>query len=467
MTLQQFLLILRARYKVALLTLLVTVASTTIISLLLSKQYTASAAVVVDVKSPDVVSGLMLQGMMAPGYMATQVDIINSDRVAKAVVKLLRMDSSATIQQQWMEATEGKGQLIDWLATLLQRNLDVKPSRESNVISINYTGTDPDFAATVANAFAQAYINVNLDLRVAPARQYAAFFDEQTKAAREKLENAQQALSAYQQKNGITSSDDRFDFESTKLNETSSQLTGVQGQTTDSQSKRQNTKADTVAEVMQSPLVNGLKADIGRLEAKLTESNINLGKNHPQTQRAEAELATLKAQLEAETRKITSSIETTYQVSKQREQQLQNALGAQKARVLVLNKQRDELNVLRRDIESAQRTFEAMSQRASQSSVESQTNQTNIAVLNPASAPPDPSKPRVLLNILVSIFLGTLLGVGLALVLELANRRVRSVQDLSEALDLPVLGSISSAAGMLKHATQQTLAKIATTGAHA
>ena len=218
---------------------------------------------------------------------------------------------------------------------------------------------------------------------------------------------------------------------------------------------------------MQSPLVNNLKADIGRLEAKLTESNVNLGKNHPQTQRTEAELATLKAQLEAETRKITSSIETTYQVSKQRERQLQGALGAQKARVLVLNKQRDELNVLRRDIESAQRTFEAMSQRASQSSVESQTNQTNIAVLNPASAPPAPSKPRVLLNILVSIFLGTLLGAGLALVLELANRRVRSVQDLAEALDLPVLGSISSAAGMLKHATQHTLAKIATTGAHA
>lgn len=453
MTLQQFLFILRARYKAALLTLLVTVAATAIISLVLPKQYTASAAVVVDVKSPDAVSGLMLQGLMTPGYMATQIDIINSDRTAKAVVKLLRMDSSTTIQQQWMEATKGKGQLLDWLANLLQKNLDVKPSRESNVININYTGTDPDFAAAVANAFAQAYINVNLDLRLAPAREYATFFDEQTKSARSKLEKAQQALSDYQQKNGITSADDRLDFETAKLNETSSQLTGIQGQTTDSQSKRQNAKADTVAEVMQSPLVNGLKSDIARLEARLTESNVNLGKNHPQTQRTEAELATLKAQLDAETRKITSSIETTYQVSKQREQQLQGALGAQKSRVLVLNKQRDELNVLRRDIESAQRTFEAMSMRASQSNIESQTNQTNIAVLNPASAPPEPSKPRVLINILASIFLGTLLGVGLALVLELANRRVRSAQDLVEALNLPVLGSITSAAGMVKRAT--------------
>ena len=451
MTLQQFLLILRARYKVALLVFLITVATTVAVSLLLPKEYTTGAAIVVDVKSPDAVSGQMLQGLIAPGYMATQIDIINSDRVAKAVVKLLRMDESPAIQAQWQEATEGKGQLLDWLANLLQRKLDVKPSRESNVININYSGADPDFAAAVANAFAKAYIDVNLDLRLAPARQFATFFEEQTKAMRSKLEKAQEALSDYQQKNGITSADERLDFETAKLNETSSQLTGVQGQTTDSQSKRQNAKADTIAEVMQSPLINGLKSDIARLEAKLNESNVNLGKNHPQTQRTEIELTTLKNQLDAETRKITSSIETTYQVSKQREGQLQSALAAQKAKVLILNKQRDELNVLRRDIESAQRAFEAVSMRASQTNLESQTNQTNISVLNPASAPSAPSKPRVLLNILVSIFLGTLLGVGLALMLELMNRRVRSADDLAEALNMPVLGSIASAAGMLKH----------------
>jgi polysaccharide biosynthesis transport protein len=450
MTLQQFLLILRARWKMALLAFAMTVATTVVVSLLLPKQYTASAAVVVDVRSPDPVSGLMLQGMMAPGYMATQVDIINSDRVAQVVVKGLGLENSPAIQEQWRQATEGKGQLRDWLANLLQKNLDVKPSRESNVISINYTGADPQFAAAVANAFAQAYIDVNLDLRVAPARQYATFFEDQTKTAREKLEQAQQALSNYQQKNGITSTDERLDFETAKLNETSSQLTSIQGQTTDSQSKRTSGKADTLAEVMQSPLINGLKADIARLESKLNESKGNLGANHPQTLRSESELASLRAQLDTETRKIITSIETTYQVSKQREAQLQSALATQKSRVLVLNKQRDELNVLRRDIESAQRAFEIVSQRASQTNIESQTNQTNIAVLNPAIAPPDPSKPRVFLNILVSVFLGTLLGVGLALLMELMNRRIRSTEDLVEALELPVLGAISSASGMFK-----------------
>jgi polysaccharide biosynthesis transport protein len=450
MTLQQFLLILRARWLVALLTLLVTVLATVVISLIIPKEYTASAAVVVDVKSPDPVSGMVLQGMMAPGYMATQIDIINSERVAQRVVKLLRMEESAAIRTQWQEETQGQGQLVAWLAALLQKKLEVRPSRESNVINISYSGGNPEFAAAVANGFAQAYLDVNLDLKLAPARQYAAFFEEQTKQMRDKLEAAQKALSDYQQANGITTVDDRLDFETAKLNETSSQLTQIQALTTDSQSKRQNAKADTVAEVMQSPLVNGLKADIARLDARLQESNINLGKNHPQTQRTEAELATLKAQLETETRKITTSIDTTYQVGKQREGQLQAALAAQKTRVLTLNKQRDELNVLRRDVETAQRAFELISQRSSQSNVESQNSQTNLALLNAAAAPTEPSRPRVFLNVLVSIFLGTLLGVGLALMLELANRRVRSADDLSEALDLPVLGTIAAAGSMVR-----------------
>jgi chain length determinant protein EpsF len=411
----------------------------------MSKQYTASAALVVDVKSPDPVSGLMLQGMMSSSYMSTQIDIINSDRVAKAVVKLLHLDESVAIRQQWQEDTKGKGQLSDWLANLLSQKLDVKPARDSNVITINYSGADPDFAAAVANAFSQAYMDVNLDLRLAPARSYAAFFDEQTKAARDKLEVAQKVMSTYQQVNGITTADERMDYETARLNETSSQLTVVQGLTTDSQSKRMNARTDTMAEVMQSPLTNGIKADIARMEGRLADSNITLGKNHPQTLRAESELAAMKAQLAAETQKITNSIETTYQVGKQRERQLQGTLASQKARVLVLNKQRDELNVMRRDIESAQRTFELLSQRASQANIESHANQTNISVLNPAVAPQDPSKPRVLLNTLVSIILGGLLGLTAALVVELMHRRIRSVEDLLEALDIPSLGTVASA----------------------
>jgi len=78
------------------------------------------------------------------------------------------MDESPVIREQWMEATNGKGDLTVWLAELLKKKLDVKPSRESNVINIKFSGTDPNFATAVANAFAPAYIDINLELRLNP-----------------------------------------------------------------------------------------------------------------------------------------------------------------------------------------------------------------------------------------------------------------------------------------------------------
>ena len=445
MTLQQFLLILQARARVALYTLLATVLTTLVVSLIMPKQYTASTAVVIDVKSPDPIVGMVLPGLISPGYMATQVDIINSDRVAQRVVKLLRMDQSPVIREQWQDGTEGKGDIVVWLANLLQKKLDVKPSRESNLININYSGAEPAFAAAVANGFAQAYIDVNLDLKVEPARQSAAWFEGQTKVARDKLETAQAALSSYQQKTGIVATNERLDFETAKLNELSTQLTIVQAQTSDSRSKSKSAGgSDTLTEVMQNPLINNMKSDVARLEAKLQESNVNLGKNHPQTIRTESELASLKAQLASETRKVSSSLGTSVTVGRQKEKELLEAIETQKTRVLDLNKQSDEISVLKRDIESAQRAFEGVSLRSAQTRLESLSVQTNAVVLNPAAEPTEHSRPKIFLNLLVSIFLGTLLGVGAALMLELGNRRVRSEGDLAEAIDLPLLASIAS-----------------------
>jgi polysaccharide biosynthesis transport protein len=400
---------------------------------------------VIDVKSPDPVMGMILPGALTPGYMATQIDIIISDRVAQRVVKLLRMDESPAIREQWMEATEGEGDLTVWLADLLKKKLNVKPSRDSNVINIEFSGADPSFAAVVANAFAQAYIDINLELKVDPARQHANWFDDQTKALRDKLEKARQALSSHQQETGIIATEERLDYELSKLHDLSTQLTMAQGLTSDSSSRRKAAEnPDTLAEVMQNPLVNSLKSDIARLDAKLQESSVNLGRNHPQTQRTTSELASLRNRLASEIKQIRNSISTSYEVGKHKEDELLEAIERQKARVLELNKQRDQISVLQRDVEAAQRNFEAVSQRSAHTRLESLAVQTNIAILNAAAIPIEHSRPRILLNVFVSIFLGTLLALGIAVMLELLNRRVRSEEDLLQVIGAPMLGAIST-----------------------
>lgn len=443
MTLHQFFLILRARYRVVLMVLALAVAAALLASLLMPKKYTAQTALLVDVRTPDPVAGAGMSGVIAPSYMATQVDIIAGDLVAQRVVKTLKLDEDQETKAAWLKATEGRGSLESWIAKDLQSGLLVQPARESNVINITFKGGNAEGVSQVANAFAQAYLDTNLSLKTEPARLYATWFDEQTKVSRAKLEDAQVRLSDYQQKAGIVSSDERVDYETAKLAQISTQLTAVQGETTDSQSKR-NARGNTVAEVMQSTLINSLKGDIARLEAKVNESNVNLGVNHPLRQRAEAELASLRSRLASESNQISASIETVYRVGKDRERELQAAVNSQKTRVLALNKQRDELNVYRRDVEAAQRAYETVSQSASQTRLQSLTNQTNVVRLNTALPPIDYSSPKLTLNLAIAAFFGTLLGIGFAMVLELMNRRVRSTEDLMQMLDLPVLARISS-----------------------
>jgi chain length determinant protein EpsF len=441
---QQFLRILRARYRIALLILLATVAVTVAVSLLLPKQYRATTSVVIDVKSPDPVAGMVLPAMAIPGYMATQVDIINSDRVAREVVKALRLDQYKRVKDDWQEATGGRGSIQNWLADLVVKNLDVKPSRESNVINITYRGGDPAFAASMANAFAQAYIETNIELKVEPARQYTGWFVRRSQELRASLEKAQKRLSDFQQANGILASDERVDSETLKLNELQGQLVIAMAQNADSSSKRDSAGGDTLPEVMQNVVVQTLKSDIARTEAKLQDLSGNLGRNHPQYQRAESELAMLKQKLAEETGRVSTSITTAGRISKGKEGEIRANMEEAKKRILELKKLRGESQVLVQEVETAQKAYDAVAQRVNQSTLESQSQQTNIAVLSPAVEPTEASSPRILLNGALSILLGGLLGVGTAIALELADRRVRSPVDIESELHLKVLAELAA-----------------------
>ncbi len=436
----QILRILRAHWLVVLILFVVTIAVGVSVSLLMPKRYTTTTTLVFDVKSPDPVLGQLLP--LGQGFVATQSEIIKSDRVAQRVVRILRLDENPALKGQWQEATDGRGNLAVWVAELLQKGLQVTPaSGGSTIINLSYSAGDPKFAALVANAFAQVYIDTNIELRVDPARQAARWFGEQGKAGREALESAQTRLSEFQQQKGIVVRDEQVDTEMAKLRDLSGQLTVLQNETRDTLSK-QRSGSDALPEVAQSGLVQTLRGDIARQEAKLQETAANLGKNHPQYQRMEAEIVALKQQLEAATRTVASGFTATGNVGKAREASLQAAIAAQKKKILQLRTERDQLAVLQRDVDAAQAAYEGVTRRFNQTNLESQLTQTNVSVLNPAVEPTEPSSPNFKKNMAITVLLGLLLGGGAAFLLELLDRRVRSADDLTEMLQLPVLAVI-------------------------
>ncbi len=439
MNISQLFLSLKARIKIVLFTFFITVLTATVVSLLLPKSYKATTQLVANYNGTDSVTGTVSPSQLTTSYMATQLDIIKSDRTALSVVDALHLVDNQRMREQFAEATNGRGEMRNWLAAKLTKKLEIEPS--SNVIQISFTDTDPSFAADIANAYAKSYQELNTQLKVGPAQKAASYFDQQTKTFRANLAKAQTALSEYQQAKGITSADERLDVENTRLNELSDELVKAQSLAIEARSRQRNTlnNAKDSPDVALNPVVQNLRVDAAKAESKLVELSHTLGQNHPQYEAAADELRNIQSQLQNEVRRTSNSIAGTAQIQQQREDELRTKVAQQKTEVLKLNRTRDELSVLQKDVETAQKALDAVTQRFSQTNIEGQSNQSDIAVLSLAKPPTWPRSPRIALNILLSIFLGGLLGAGFGLAAELMDRRVRSSDDIADLLKVPVV----------------------------
>ena len=419
----------------------VIVGATAAISLKMPPSYRAVATVLLDVKRGDPVLGPMAPSQMSAGFIGTQVDIINSPRVATRAIKLLGVEKSESAREMWVRDGKGRGTIEQFFSEALLRSLEVHPSRESNVISIQFTGSDPAFAASVANAFARAYVDVSVDLLADPARSSARWFEERLGQLRDALQAKQSLLSDYQKEHKVLATDERIDVETSRLNELNGQLTAIQGQRAESASRERQATGQMASspDVLQNPVIQNLRSQIALTEAKLKELGGQIGPNHPQFLRSRAELDTLNAKLNSEMQQVASSVSSSNSVNVQREQEIRAALDDQKKRVLDLRAQRDEVAVLQKDVENAQKAYDVAAQRLSQTSLESQAQQTNIQVLSEALPPTQKSSPRMRWNLMMAALFGAVLGVCAAFFHEFSEERMRDPEDASRAFGWPVL----------------------------
>lgn len=451
MTLQQFLLAFRARFGVFALVLAATVLAATVVSFLLPKTYKATASLLVDAKDEQSLSNVL--PLILPqeklSYLQTQMDIITSKRVARKVVQDLKLPENAAMRAAFEKAAAGYGSIDDWLIEGLLNKLKVETSL-SSIIQVTFSSPDPRQSAAIANAFAKAYIDTMLELRVEPTRQAAAWYDEQLKSLRANLEDAQAKLTNYLQREGIVSADERLDVDSTRLGALSDQVVKAQEQTFQWNAREQQARdflkrggsLDKLPDVLDNPFIQRLKTDLHQGEAKLHELATQYGSNYPQYQRQLSENRSLRQKLDVEMRKVVAGIESSARQSRQREADLAKAMAMQRARLLALKDNRNEFTVLRRNVESAERAYDTAMQRHVVSQVESRASQTNVTVLNPAAVPGRPSQPKIKLNIALSMVVGTMLGIGIVMLMEMVDRRVRSGSDL--ALEVPLLAVLNT-----------------------
>jgi chain length determinant protein EpsF len=419
-------------------------------SLLWPRSYRGETSVIVDVANPDPITGNPTGAIVPSAYLSTQIDVIQSHSVALKVVDRLKLDEDPEVIAQFRKKTQGAGSLRDWIADAISKNIEVVPSRESSVLTIDCYSRQPQAAAALADAFTEAYIETDRELKVEAARRQAAWFQDENVELRRALEAAQHRLAEYQQTHSIVSnSPDRLDLENGRMAELTAQLVAAQAQAGDAQARLQQMRQalakqqiDQLPDILGNPLLQSMKADLIRAEGKLADTGQRVGANHPQYMQAQAEVKELRQRLTAEVENLEVGIEQTAQIAQQRVSELQSGLDEQRNRIIQLQQRNDELDVLSRDVQSAQHTYEAAMQRTDSLRLESSDHLGTISVLDRAVVPLTPARPKLFLNLAIACVLGFLLSVSGVFLAERYDRRVRLSVDLQEPIELVVLAEI-------------------------
>lgn len=411
-------------------------------SLIVPRKYVATSSLVIDSRGLDPVTGASSVAQPAAGLLATQMDVIASRAVAlKVVEELQRTPDVPAAASDFARGTSREA-----AASALLQSVSVKPGSDSSVVRIRFEASDPDFAARAANAFADAYLQTSLELRLEPTRRHSTWFEEQLQSLRSNVEKQRDSLSTYQRDNRLVATDERLDVETSRLDEISKQLLEAQRVSKETDARlRQASQAVSKGRVQELPdmignsLLQTMKADLVRAEGRLAELSERLDRNHPQYMSAAAEVRTLREKLAAETRSTQGSIEQAAQIAQRQTADLQRAFDEQKSRILELRRQRDEIALRNREVENAQGAYDSALQRASQLRMESQLNQTSVAILDRATPPRDAATPGLTLSAALGIVFGAMLGGALALLFEMLDRRVRARAEFVDLTGVDIL----------------------------
>jgi len=424
-----------------------------VISILTAPTYSSTATLVIDFDKA-VGSQINSNSTLSPGlqenYLTTQMGILSSRHVATKVVDNLGLESDAAWQSAVAENTDGRGSARNWIAGQLLESLVVAPGKKSRLVNITYTAQEPETAATLANAFAKAYEETNLEMNTQPARKEARQFELTLKELRENLVQTQRKLGSYQRDNGILLTDERMDLETERLKELLEQRIQSEADARALTGKLRRIKElrasgaslDTLREVLDNDVIRDLKRQLATKETEFADIRRQLGKNHPKYKSISAEAGTLRARINREVESIADSIRDEVEQAAIRAEEYARAEQQQESDVMELKQRRDQLSALVREKENAQQNYDYGLQRYNQFMVQSRLSQTNVLLLNPALVPSQAAGPKLKHNIALGGILGLLLGLAYAMIRERLDRRVRSRDELEEISGDLFLGSV-------------------------
>jgi polysaccharide biosynthesis transport protein len=441
---------------------------TVLVTLRQTKIYASTATLIIDLNAPRVLGKTDVEDVVDSGtggywytkeYYETQYRVITSRAVAQRVVDKLQL--ARDLRFLGLEQVRDADKLEEELkkidpAVELQERTKVLPVKDSRVVRIQVEDRDPRWAATLANAIAEAYITENLSVRSKTTQGASDWLEQQVADLEAKLGKSSDELFQFKQAHDIvaTSWEDRQSMVSQRLVAVNDALTKARVTKVQLESRSEQIEAlrDSIvngepsdqafAIVSQSKSVQDLK--VRYLDAKIdcADMRVRYLEEHPKLSACEAKLSAARGALAQEVRTILEGARREYDEAVQTERKLTRLLQDTKVDAFGLNQHEKEYLELKRAHDNNARLYELVLQRLKETGVTGMLQMSNVRILDRAEPPEKPVAPRPIRALLLAIVFGLSSGVGLGFLLEYLDTTITTREHVEERLGIPLLGII-------------------------
>lgn len=436
------------------------------ITLLSTPIYTASATLQIDRQAAQALSNVpdvapaeaMIQG---EEFFQTQYGLLRSRSLAERVIETLGLaGSDGFLEQMKVEpAGSGEGTAADraqqrrkLVLRVVQDNFNVSPVRGSRLVAISFDSPDPTVSARVVNAYAEAFIQSNLDRRFESTAHLRDFLEQRIAQTKSRLEDAERQLVAYAGQQQIINLTEGGEANARQESLVSRTLGALNNSLAESRATRiaaearwkqaNSTALLSLPEVLENPAIQRLAEERAKVAAEYEQKLRVFRPEYPEMQQLGTRLTELDREIAALASSIRSSIRTRYDIALSEEQALAAQVRGLTADALDLRDRSIQYNILQREVDTSRTLYDGLLQRYKEVGVAGGVTSNNVSIIDRAEPPAKPSKPRLLLNIALAGLLGLGLGVMVAFLLEALDETLEKPEDVEEKLGLPVLGVV-------------------------
>jgi capsular exopolysaccharide synthesis family protein len=331
----------------------------------------------------------------------------------------------------------------------------VSPVVNTRLVDIMFTSTDPVFAAEAINAHVQTYVERNLERRLETVQQTLEWVTGQLETQQAAVESSELALADYRESQDALSLNASTDIISTTLARISSEMTqartvraqkeSLYNQVRDLDPNSQN--ALSFPAVARSQGVTQVTATVTQLEAERAQLATRYLEQHPEMVRINSEIANANRQVTTAVRNAIRAVETDYQSALSEEQRLQSEFDQQKLRAEDLSRKNVRYSSLERQSESNQRVYENLLTQQNELQVVANSRSNNVQLMDLAQVPGGPFTPNTRRDWMTAVMVGLMFAVGLVVVVEYLDDTLKTPDDVSRRLHLPLLGLVPAVRG--------------------